>query len=186
MYKICKTEQSTRRQRELEKGLLQLMLKRNYEDISVSDLCDYLQIPRKSFYRYFTSKEGALYALIDHTLADFFEMPLTGKWLRGTATGDLSLFFHFWYENRELLDAVQRSAISGILVERANQFAVHEGHMPRQFKRFFPEAQGIALAFSVCGLMSMILQWHRQGFLLSPEEMTRLATELLTTPLLGL
>ena len=53
MYKICQTEQSNRRQRELEQGLLQLMLRRNYEDISVSDLCDHLQIPRKSFYRYF-------------------------------------------------------------------------------------------------------------------------------------
>ena len=39
MYKICQTEQSTRRQRELEKGILQLMLRKNYEDISVSDLC---------------------------------------------------------------------------------------------------------------------------------------------------
>ncbi len=186
MYKICQSESSAKRQRLLEKGFLQLMLRRNYEDISVSELCDFLQISRKTFYRYFVSKEGALYALIDHTLADFFEMPLTGKWFRGTATGDLSLFFYFWYENRELLDALQRSAISGILVERANQFAMQEGHMPRQFKRFFPEAQSIALAFSVCGLMSMILQWHRQGYLLSPMEMTRLATELLKTPLLGL
>ena len=60
MYKICQTEQSTRRQRELEQGLLRLMLHKNYEDISVSDLCDHMQIPRKSFYRYFSSKDGAL------------------------------------------------------------------------------------------------------------------------------
>lgn len=185
MYKICQSEHSAQRQRKLENGFLQLMLRRNYEDISVSDLCEYLQISRKTFYRYFISKEGALYALIDHTLADFFQMPLSDKESRGTATGDLSLYFRFWYENKMLLDALQRSSLSGILMERANRFAMKEGHMPRQFKRFFPETQSIVMAFAVCGLMSMILQWHRQGFLLSPTEMTHLAVELLTAPLLN-
>ena len=185
MYKICQTEQSTRRQRELEQGLLQLLLRKNYEDISVSDLCEHMQIPRKSFYRYFSSKDGALYALIDHTLADFFQMPLNEKKTRGTAIGDLDLYFLFWYEHKSLLDALQRSSISGILVERATNFALKEGHLPRQFKRFSPEVRGIAMAFSVCGLMSMILQWHRQGFLISPDEMTRLAVEMLTAPLLN-
>jgi AcrR family transcriptional regulator len=160
------------------------MLRKNYEDISVSDLCEYMQIPRKSFYRYFTSKDGALYALIDHTLADFFLMPLQEKKSRGTAVGDLDLYFVFWYENKSLLDALKRSSLSGILVERATNFAMQEGHFPQQFKRFRPESQGLAMAFSVCGLMSMILQWHRQGFSVSPDEMTQLAVDLLTAPLL--
>ena len=185
MYKICQTEQSTRRQRELEHGLLQLMLRRKYEDISVSDLCEYMQIPRKSFYRYFSSKDGALYSLIDHTLADFFQMPLPPKKTRGNAMGDLDLFFAFWYENKIFLDALQRSSLSGILVERANAFALREGHLPKQLKVAPAQIQGIALSFAVCGLMSMTLNWHRQGFLISPDEMTRLAINMLTTPLLN-
>ena len=185
VYKICQTEQSTRRQRELEQGLLQLMQKRNYEDISVSDLCEHMQIPRKSFYRYFSSKDGALYALIDHTLADFFQMPVPGNKSRGHAVGDLDLFFAYWYDNKTLLDALQRSGLSGILVERANAFAIQEGHLPQKFKSVPPQMQGIALSFAVCGLMSMTLNWHRQGFIISPDEMTRLAINMLTTPLLN-
>lgn len=184
MYKSCQSEQSSNRQRELEQGLLQLMLNRNYEDISVSELCDYLQIPRKAFYRYFSSKDGALYALIDHTLAVFFEMPTTPNKARGTALGDLDLYFVFWYENRTLLDALHTSSLSGILVERANNFALQEGHLPRKFKNLDPDIQSLAMAFSVCGLMSMILHWHRGGFQLTPEEMTKFAQEILTNPLL--
>ena len=71
MYKICKTEQSSQRQRQIEQGLFQLMRIMRYEDISISDLCEKLQIPRKTFYRYFSGKDGALYALIDHILIDF-------------------------------------------------------------------------------------------------------------------
>ena len=62
MYKLCKTEQSAARQRELEQSLAAMMLVRRYEDISVSEFCSYAGIPRKAFYRYFSSKDGALYA----------------------------------------------------------------------------------------------------------------------------
>lgn len=185
MYKLCQTEQSIQRQRELENGLLQLMQKRRYEDISVSDLCQHLQIPRKAFYRYFSCKDGALIALLDHTIADFFEMPSAGSKQRGTALGDLDLFFQFWYEHKNLLDALQRSALSGLLVERANIFALREGHLPRQFKHWPSQIQELGMSFAICGLLSMVLQWHRQNFSISAEEMTKLATGMLTKPLLA-
>ncbi len=184
MYKICQTEQSTHRQRKLEQGLLQLMLHKNYEDISVSDLCEYMNVPRKSFYRYFSGKDGALYSLIDHTLADFYQMPVPEKKTRGNAVGDLDLFFTYWYNNKLFLDALQRNSLSGILVERANSFALREGFIPQKFKAIPEDKQGIALSFAICGLMSMTLSWHLQGFMFSPDEMTRLAINMLTTPLL--
>ena len=71
MYKQCRTEQSAARQRELLKGLLQIMNQQHYDEITVSSFCEQMQIPRKSFYRYFSSKEGALHALIDYTLMEF-------------------------------------------------------------------------------------------------------------------
>ena len=184
MYKICQTEQSTHRQRKLEQGLLQLMLHKNYEDISVSDLCEYMNVPRKSFYRYFSGKDGALYSLIDHTLADFYQMPVPERKTRGNAVGDLDLFFAYWYNNKPFLDALQRNSLSGILMERANSFALREGFFPKKFKVLPEDQQGIALSFAVCGLMSMTLSWHLQGFMFSPDEMTRLAINMLTTPLL--
>ena len=63
MYKLCKTEQSAQRQRQLEEGLLTAMRTKRYEEISISDLCDQMGIPRKSFYRYFFGTDGALHAL---------------------------------------------------------------------------------------------------------------------------
>ena len=70
MYKICKTDQSAARQREIELGLLSMMLEQPFESITISDLCDRLCIPRKAFYRYFSGKDGALFALIDHTMLE--------------------------------------------------------------------------------------------------------------------
>ena len=39
MYKICHTEESSRRQRALEQGLLAAMEKQPYEKITLTDLC---------------------------------------------------------------------------------------------------------------------------------------------------
>ena len=182
MYKLCKTEQSTARQRELEKGLLYLMAKQRYEDITVSSLCDRLNIPRKSFYRYFSSKDGALYALLDHTMLDFSFASLSGS--HGSALEDLEQFFYFWYSRKDLLDVLQRSGLSGILVERATNLAMQERMMPRNIMTLNADLQSIALSFAVCGIMSMVIQWHHTGFRQTPQEMTRLATALLSKPLL--
>lgn len=185
MYKICQTEQSSKRQRSIEHGLLELMLKRRYEDISISDLCSYLKIPRKTFYRYFSSKDGALYALLDHMMMDFQLTELLPSPQRLSAPGDLTRYFYFWYSHKTLLDALARSDLNGLLVERATSFALREKMMPRYMLKWELPMQRLAMSFTISGLMSMVLHWHQEGYLLSPEEMSQTATRLLTNPLIS-
>ena len=185
MYKLCKTEQSARRQRELEQGLLAAMSTHHYEEITVSDLCDQMNIPRKSFYRYFSSKDGALHALIDHTLLEFEGFAISdGTAVKRTYHMDLERFFRFWKAKKGLLDALARSGISGTLVMRSIDHAVSDIGMPT---RFLPQQERLArehaTKFGVCGLMSMVLNWHNNGFVLSESQMASIAVELLTKPL---
>lgn len=183
MYKICKTEQSTQRQRQMEQGLLELMHTKRYEDISISNLCQRLNIPRKSFYRYFSSKDGALFAMLDHIMLDFYAEGLQTA-NGGTALGDLERFFQFWYEKRDLLSALKRSGLSGILVERATVMARQERMMPGKVRGWSASQQEQALVFALCGLMAMILHWHETGYRLAPQEMTQTAYSMLTKPLI--
>ena len=185
MYKLCKTEQSARRQRELEQGLLAAMENHYYEEISVSDLCDQLQIPRKSFYRYFSNKEGALHALIDHSLLEF-ESFLPDGYDSGNRSSqmDLERFFRFWKEKHLLLDALSRSGISGTLVIRAVDHAMSDVGVPSRFLlQDQQQTRRYATMFGVCGLMSLVLNWHAEGFAVPESEMAAIATELMTRPL---
>ena len=185
MYKMCKTEQSALRQRELEDGLLKAMSVHHYDDISVSDLCQQMNIPRKSFYRYFSGKEGALHALIDHTLMEFESCPNYQK--RGekrTPLTDLETFFKFWMDQKPLLDAMERSGISGILVTRAIEHALSDAsYLSRFQQKMDPVNREYATTFGVCGLMSMVLNWHKAGFDLSVSQIAAIAVELVTRPL---
>ena len=184
MYKFCKTEQSQQRQRELEQGLLEMMLHKQFEEVSVSDLCDRLQIPRKSFYRYFSSKEGALYALLDHTLLEFYSTGSIEGLRGGTPIGDLERFFRFWKNHKQLMDAVQRSNLGGLLVERAVSLAKKEELMPGYVKDWEENLKDVAMSFVVCGLMSMVLQWHRENYNIPTDKMAKTAIQMLSRPLI--
>lgn len=185
MYKLCKTEQSARRQRELEIGLLRAMVSKHYEDINVSDLCLQLNIPRKSFYRYFSGKDGALHALIDHTLMEYerFNKAMYSTQPR-TLYADLDRFFRFWKEQAPLLNALSKSGLSGVLIERALAYFQSEIAFP---KRFFlgetTESQYHVVRFSVCGLLTMVLFWHAGGYQEPTTALASTAVRLLTRPL---
>ena len=180
MYKMCKTEQSALRQRELEHGLMLAMLSRPYEDISISDLCDQLQVPRKSFYRYFSSKDGAFHALLDHALQDC-------SWFLDPHESSLEMFeqyFAFWLQKKPLLDALQRSGLSGKLVERTIATALEDQSFASHLNRLFPEHdQAYVVLFIISGLMSVVIQWHHSGCRQSPRQMAKTASRLLTEPL---
>ena len=183
MYKICKTEQSAARQKDIEQGLLQAMLSRDYEDISISDLCDQMQIPRKSFYRYFSGKDGALHALLDHTLLEFVHEDFR-KGNPSAPKGELESFFAFWHAHRDLLKALVRSSLVGVLVERATYYAIHEHMMPKQLLSMPLEVQQMSLTFVVSGLLSMVMLWHDHNYRETPGELAQIARMMLTMPMM--
>lgn len=183
MYKVCRTEQSIQRQRSVEQELLKMMLTGSYEDISISDLCDRMQIPRKAFYRYFSGKEGALYAMIDHAMMDFYAVD-EQKPDTGTPRGDLQRFFTFWYDHRQLLDALSRNGLTEVLIHRATVLVRQESLISKQVLSTETVRRELELTFALCGLMSMILRWHEMGFPLTDREMAETAMGMLSRPLI--
>lgn len=181
MYKLCKTEQSARRQQELEQALLSQLRTHHYDDISVSDLCDQLQIPRKAFYRYFSGKKGALHALMDHTLIAFERDHGSFNGANPEETRQaLRAFFSFWQEQRSMLDALNRSDLLGTLVGRAMLLAYQEsGSGEENSSSLSRQERKYATHFSVCGLMSVMLVWYRGNFAESVETMAEISGRMM-------
>lgn len=184
MYKQCRTEQSAARQRQLLEGLLEAMTQQQYEEISVSSLCDKMQIPRKSFYRYFSSKEGALNALIDQALMDFESFTENHSGSGDSVQQELERLFAYWMHQRRLLDALQKSGLSGVLVNRAISLSVFESIASR---RFLPaeeqDAQEYLALFAVSGFLSMVIRWHHDGYPQSVQQMAAISLRLINEPL---
>jgi len=176
MYKICHTEESSQRQRQLEAGLLEAMRKQPYEKITLTELCRQLKVSRKSFYRYFPAKEDCLLALIDHTLSDCNEIALRG-W-NGSEILDTSVqlrFFNFWRAHGPFLEAVCDNGLQYLLMDRT---AVMVDRIKENAEQgSFAENQ--VEYFVAHGLMATVLRWHHYGFQSSPEEMAKVFGSLL-------
>ena len=185
MYKLCKTEQSSQRQRDIEKVLLNLMLKKHYDEISVSEICLVADIPRKTFYRYFDGKEGVKQALLYHAMSDFgtFQDSRKKKKER-TLHEEFEELFAFWKSKRELLEAFDKSGLIGILIESATVYAQNEFNGVQIYLSDSSiNEKAISYQFAISGLLAMTINWYRSGFAETIPNMARTATRIITKPL---
>ena len=184
MYKLCKTEESTKRQKEIEEVLVKLMLEKHYDDISVSEICLAANIPRKSFYRYFDGKEGVKQALLIHTMSEFNGFRATNNQKDGKIRDEFEGFFAFWKSKREFIEAFDKSGLTGLVVESATTYAMEEfGSIQMYLSDSEDREKILAYQFVICGLLTMTINWYRSGFAESIPNLARTATKLMTKPL---
>lgn len=178
MYKYCATPESAARQRELEQRFLTLLQQMPFSQITVGDLCDFAGLSRKTFYRYFSSKEGCLCAMLDHVIMDsaiyFLEKSTSRKQLQAVFTR----FFTYWQQQAGLLDALRRDNLEVRLVERAIRYV--SGEENQLLCYFGGNRQDLSQlsVFYVSGMMGLTLSWHRGGFAATPGQMAAIAEEL--------
>ena len=179
MYKYCSTEESAQRQRQLERCLQELMLTENYAQITISQICDRAGISRKSFYRYFTSKEGCLYALLDHAISDGAAYYLPDRPHAISTLRVYERFFLYWKAHAPLLDALSRHSMGQLLTERVIEHTAQEEH---EFRYLFgtqaPESSERSI-FYICGIMGLVLTWHKNGFNKSATQMANLLSDMI-------
>jgi len=159
MYKICKTEKSIERQKLFQTTLISMMKKHKYQDITVTSLCKEMDIPRKTFYRYFDTLDDVLYAFIDDALTEAF--------LHLEVKTDMIGFFSYWKKNKALLDILEKSNLSALLVnriyERAQVYA-QKGDVTNEQMRY---------SGYISAIMTVLLIWHHSGMKQSVEEMSQ-------------
>ena len=186
MFKLCKTEQSAARQREIELEFQKMLLEMPFDEVSISALCERMNMSRKAFYRYFDDKDSLMQGLVQHTLLEFvdFGSRYTEGGAPRTLHGDLEQFFIFWEQRRAFLDALERSKFTGLLLEASLSFSVSDMINPRKFLPGDTDwMRTQVFFFAICGLMSSMLEWYRRGFAESTREMASVAVRMLSQPL---
>lgn len=179
MYKHCATEESAQRQRQLEQCLQELMLAENYSQITIGHICDRAGISRKSFYRYFSSKEGCLYALLDHAVFDGASYYLPDHRADRSNRIIFERFFSYWREKHTLLDVLVRNGLTMYLVERMMVYTAQEEN---EFRIFLQERVDDAherTMFYVGGVMTLVLDWHHSGYRKSIPQMSKILSDMI-------
>ena len=184
MYKLCKTEQSARRQKEIEQALFNALSKKSYENITITELCENLGMPRKTFYRYFDSKDDALYALIEHTMLDYPGFHAENTDTHRTLKKELEQYFTFWQEKKQFLDIFNKNGMLSRITEVSLSFPIKD---MVSLSKFLPDDNEVVrkkiFEFVVCGLTYQMISWYIEGFKISPADMATIACRMVSRPL---
>lgn len=180
MYKHCNTEESAHRQRQLEQCLLKLMADTPYDQITISQICEQIGISRKSFYRYFDSKDGCLHALLDHAIMDGSNYYLPESDKGNPQLAFYCRIFEYWKMQSPLLDALERNGQSLQLLQRMIRYILVE-------EPEYARLMGISnhdlmehVVYSVGGTMGLVLTWHHEHFQKTPEQMGKLLYQMMS------
>ena len=177
----CYTEYAANRKSMLEDCLLSLMQQKPYKDISVTDICREADMPRRTFYHYFQSKEDVLDSMIGELtrqcfLSSVFNMYFDTAHLRER----FMQIFRFWDDgNRIKLDALIRNGLESRLIFSATEFIrtertdlLHNAHLEQKLVE-------IGLMVGITDFFTLLFYWSRDGYRETPEQMAEYAVWVL-------
>ena len=179
-----KTDRANRRQAELEESLLALLQERDYAQLTVTDICRQANIPRRTFYHYFNSKEDILDSVVENRM---LSCNLTAMFDFESGVEAVSQsylrFFLFWAENRDFLELLIRHGLEGRLILFTSKW-LHAGNVFLPFPRHMnPQLLDLGRSVASSGFFALLFHWCRNGFRESPEEMAEYVTWFMTHPL---
>lgn len=156
-------------------ALLALMQQKSYGEISVSELSEYAQYDRRTYYRHFKSRDDILSlhcAVLMQEMADM----MNEKGALTPCSGFLS-YFEFWSRHKDLLALLARHNLLHFLEEKQDELMyryvgllVHDD-LPEQLSGTSEFSQ-YAFYFTLGGLWSTLAFWIRTGMKQSPRQLT--------------
>ena len=183
MYKLCQTPRTIQRSQHISSCLLSMMTHTHFNDITISALCKEAGVPRKSFYRYFDTKEDVFHLLLDTLMTECIRLCEMDAHKAVEVTIErLTVCFRFWSEQKAVFDAAGKSGMMPHILTRMLQY--YELVISPEQNSIPASDEQIRTIFAMTGMFSMILQWYESGFARSPEEMALLTFDILKKPLL--
>ena len=185
MEKLPQTQAAQKRRSQLEAALLALMRTRGYTQTTVTDICREADIPRRTFYHYFDSKEAVLRAVVESMLNEcFLEVMLEFDRGRDAMRESLVRNFRYWQgPARQKLDLLLDNGLSGEIMRCALHWMKTEGFGLHRRLVFSEKRTQIAAMVGASGFFTLLMYWRSNQYRETPEEMAEYATWILSEPL---
>ena len=182
MYKNCKTDISAQRQKHIAQCLLDMITKENFEDITITELCQRAGVPRNTFYRYFANKEAVLRYLLEDSLREVLQKVVQTY----HTSQEREMIYHIanwlrFYKEQERVWALFDDKLHGILI---GQVVAHYGSLLDPINKLdFRNQQTKGIIFYAYGMQGILDVWRHFGYEQSEEEVAVQLYNIIRNPI---
>lgn len=161
-------------------ALLKLMKTKPYGQIRIKELSKNADLDRRTFYRYFKSKDEVLELYCGYIMQDFAKKILDKNELSLRAV--VTSYFEFWAEHIDFLKLLKESHMTYFFVERMDMLIYR--HVSLKVKPYLigqelDEETRYSFFFQFGGLWSILNRWITKEPREAPEEMARIVVEVI-------
>lgn len=153
----------------ITEALLYLLKKKEYKDISITEICKKAGVTRMSFYRNFESKEDILRKKVQKVTDNFLEESAI-SYREDTLRGYFVKLFTHMEHQKELCTAVYQAGLIHLVKDEFDRVFL-------QVHKY--EYNHYKSSFLAGGIFNVFLVWFVNGCKESPEEMAERLGEIL-------
>ncbi len=161
-------------------ALLKLMQTKPFAKIQIKELSKKADLDRRTFYRYFKSKDDVLELYCELIIQDFAKKILEKSEL-SLRTVVIS-YFEFWNDYIDFLKLLRESHRTYFFVERMDNLIYQHVSLkvkPSLIGRELNKETRYSFFFNLCGLHSLLNRWITEKQRDTPEEMARIVVEVI-------
>lgn len=166
-------------------AIFRLLENKDYRDITISQISDKAGVGRRTFYRYFRTKDEVMEyttkLLMDDLARTFIENQVDSLYSVALS------YFQFWENYVDILLLLKKAHLL-YFIEEPLPSLIHGvaekiGHFPQELSpqklALIREQSKYEFAFKLAGFWSVTLIWCSEGNRKTPAEMSRLITDML-------
>ena len=150
-------------------SLYTLLLRKEYDDISITDICKKARISRMTFYRYYDRKDDIFINYCDEKFEEFFqEMQKISNLDSNDFFLLLFIFFKKYYRQLIILRKAHKQMI---LLKQFNSYASYILNRMKSTSGCFNFSNKVTVSYLAGGLLNVLMEWVSNGLKESPEFM---------------
>lgn len=178
--KYSNDPRSIRARQAFHQALIDLLKKKTFQKISVTDIARQAGLARHTFYNHYETKEELLNSIIDSILNELFVYAAELDITLGSTDVDPEVnqkiavkFFQIWQENTEIVKILDSVDIDRLLIKRmkesfTNYFDQHSGARALTIE---PALLQYLISFNAYAAIGILNQWLEDGMQYPPEVM---------------
>ena len=143
-------------------ALYYLMSKRDYESITVTDICTKARVSRMSFYRYYNNKEDIFINYCDERFEEFYRI-LNEKSITDVYSFIFEVFAYIQKYARQVL-ILKKAKKENILIEKFTDYGSYLSKHINLSMDNNPVNNRLFAAFLAGGIANVLLAWFDLGF----------------------